>query len=486
MADAYTQQSSLDLSQTAYDLMVRFAYRPELYFDQVADVQSTNQSTPGPTVQFTIINDLPLATTALSETTDVSAVSMSDSTISVSLQEYGAAVISTARLRGTSFVPIDPVVANVVGYNAGASIDTIARIALDAGTNVMYGSGLGSTTLNTTVTSRGAVQLTTTYSALDIRVARARLESQNVPKFGGYYMGYIHPDVIADLQGESVSYNPSLGWRAANTYADPSKLFTGEFGMFEGVRFIATPRAPIFLGSGAAGNATLTTALTNGQTAITSLAVTALTTAIASGANVYLVSGGNTQTVVASSAAAVGATTIAVNSFTSNAAYPIGTAVDPAYNVGVLTVTSGSLQGTYTGATPTIGATLTAGTATLSGSPVVATAGGGVFTISGGTVTGSGTVTASSYYTGVNVYGTYVLGRQALAKAFSSIDGNGPDPHIVPGPITDKLRRFVPMGWLHFVGYKVFRQAAIMRIEGASQLGNDVNTYNPAIDEGAV
>src|SRR5487761_1922491 len=252
MADAYTQQSSLDLSQTAYDLMVRFAYRPELYFDQVADVQSTNQSTPGPTVQFTIINDLPLATTALSETVDVTAVSMSDSTVSVSLYEYGAAVISTNRLRGTTFVPIDPVVANVVGYNAGASIDTIARKALDAGTNVMYGSGLGATAINTSITARTGVTLTSTASALDIRVARARLESQNVPKFGGFYMGYMHPDIIADLQGESVSYNPSLGWRAANTYADPSKLFTGEFGIFEGVRFISTPRAPIYGGTGAA------------------------------------------------------------------------------------------------------------------------------------------------------------------------------------------------------------------------------------------
>ncbi len=407
MADAYTVQGSLDLSQTAYDLMVRYAYRPELYFDQVADVQSTNQSTPGPTVQFTIVNDLALATTALSETTDVTAVSMSDSTVQVSLSEYGNAVVTSARLRGTSFVAIDPIVANVVGYNAGASIDTIARNALDLGTNVMYASGLGATSLGS-VTSRATVATTTTLSALDLRVARARLQSMNVPKFNGSYIGYIHPDIVSDLQGESVSYNPSLGWRSAQTYSDRVQLLTGEFGQFEGIRFIETPRAPIYEGAGAA------------------------------------------------------------------AAYATGT-----YNV-----TSGSLNGTYTGATPQVGATLTAGTATITGSPVVATSGGGVFTISGGTVTGSGTVTASAYNTGVNVYGTFILGRQSLAKAFSSIDGNGPDPHIVPGPVTDKLRRLVPMGWYHFVGYKVFRQAAIMRIESASLLGSDVNTYIPAIDTG--
>ncbi len=408
MADSYTQQSSLDLSQTAYDLMVRYAYRPELYFDQVADVQSSDQSTPGPTVQFTIVNDLALATTALSETTDVSAVSMSDSIVQVSLTEYGNAVITTARLRGTSFVAIDPVVANVVGYNAGASIDTIARNALDLGTNVMYGSVLGATALNTSVTARLGVTLTTTASALDIRVARARLRSQNVPTFNGNYIGYISPDIVADLQGEYVTSGAALGWRAAQTYADRTALLTGEFGQFEGVRFVETPRAPIYEGAGAAS----------------------------------------------------------------------------AYTVGTLNVTAGSLQGTYTGATPAPGSVLSAGSATVTGSPVVGTSGGGVFTITGGAVTVSGTVTSGTNYTGVNVYGTFILGRQSLAKAFSSIDGNGPDPHLVPGPVTDHLRRLVPMGWYHYVGYKVFRQAAIIRIESASQLGNDVSLYIPAVDTG--
>ena len=38
------------------------------------------------------------------------------------------------------------------------------------------------------------------------------------------------------------------------------------------------------------------------------------------------------------------------------------------------------------------------------------------------------------------------LGRQAVAKAHSIVDGNGENPHIVPGPVTDYLRRFLPLG----------------------------------------
>jgi hypothetical protein len=107
-----------------------------------------------------------------------------------------------------------------------------------------------------------------------------------------------------------------------------------------------------------------------------------------------------------------------------------------------------------------------------------------VFYFSGAVVTASGTVTASAYNTNVNVYATVVLGRQSLAKTFSTIDGNGAFPHVVPGPITDRLRRFVPLGWYWLGAYGIFRQASILRIESASLLGADVNTgFDPGIDD---
>ena len=59
--------------------------------------------------------------------------------------------------------------------------------------------------------------------------------------------------------------------------------------------------------------------------------------------------------------------------------------------------------------------------------------------------------------------------RQALAKAFSSTDGNGPMPRVVPSPVGDALRRFTGMGWHWLGGYARFREEAIYRVEsGAS------------------
>src|ERR1700685_3779871 len=109
---AYAPQSSTDFAKSAYDLMAYYSLRPQLYYDAVADVMPTNQSFAGSSVQFTITNDLAFATTALTETSDITPVTISDSTVSLTLAEYGNAVTSTALARGTTFLDLDPVIAN--------------------------------------------------------------------------------------------------------------------------------------------------------------------------------------------------------------------------------------------------------------------------------------------------------------------------------------------------------------------------------------
>jgi hypothetical protein len=102
----------------------------------------------------------------------------------------------------------------------------------------------------------------------------------------------------------------------------------------------------------AAGVTTLQTALTNGQTGITSLSVAALPGAIASGSSVIIGAGtGQTQTVTTTAIANAGATSITVSSFTANAAYAVGSNVAPQPNA---SDNPSSLSGTvaYSGALP--------------------------------------------------------------------------------------------------------------------------------------
>ncbi len=245
---AYTETSSVDVDQVAFDRIAYFALRSELLFDQAADVQPTAQSMPGSGVTFTIFNDLSAATSTLSETTDVTAVALSDSQVTVTLAEYGNAVITTAKLRGTAFLDVDTVAANVVGYNAGDSIDQVVRDVLAGGTNVIYGGG-GSTTPS----SRTTVTATDIIEANDIRKVTAQLRKANAASFNGLYMGFIHPDVSYDLRRET----GAASWRDPHVYQDTMEIYNGEIGAFEGVRFIETPRAKVFEnasnGSGSTG-----------------------------------------------------------------------------------------------------------------------------------------------------------------------------------------------------------------------------------------
>lgn len=237
-----TTTSSVSVDQVAFDRIAYFALRSELLFDQAADVQPTAQSMPGTGVTFTIFNDLSAATSTLNEVTDVTPAAMSDSQVTVTLNEYGNAVITTAKLRGTAYLDVDAVAANVVGYNAGDSIDQIVRDVLAGGSNVVYAGG-GSTTPS----SRATVEAEDVIEANDVRKVTAQLRKANAATFNGLYMGFIHPDVSYDLRKET----GAASWRDPHVYQDTAGIYNGEIGAFEGVRFIETPRAKIFVDAGA-------------------------------------------------------------------------------------------------------------------------------------------------------------------------------------------------------------------------------------------
>ena len=236
-----TTTSSVSVDQVAFDRIAYFALRSELLFDQAADVQPTAQSMPGTGVTFTIFNDLSAATSTLNEVTDVTPAAMSDSQVTVTLNEYGNAVITTAKLRGTAYLDVDAVAANVVGYNAGDSIDQIVRDVLAGGSNVVYAGG-GSTTPS----SRATVEAEDVIEANDVRKVTAQLRKANAATFNGLYMGFIHPDVSYDLRKET----GAASWRDPHVYQDTAGIYNGEIGAFEGVRFIETPRAKIFEDAG--------------------------------------------------------------------------------------------------------------------------------------------------------------------------------------------------------------------------------------------
>lgn len=62
------------------------------------------------------------------------------------------------------------------------------------------------------------------------------------------------------------------------------------------------------------------------------------------------------------------------------------------------------------------------------------------------------------------VFRTIVAGKQALAEAVAE------EPHVVIGPVTDKLMRFRPIGWYGVLGFARYREPALYRIESTSSI----------------
>ena len=237
-----TVAGSLNRSQTMWDRALYFGLRPQLHFDMFADVKGENVTPDrGGVVKFTLFTDMAVASTALNESVDVDAVALADSQVTLTLVEYGNAINTTFKVRATSFIPLDQSLLNLLSYNAGLSMDTIARDVLKAGTNVRYATG-GSTDPS----GRTSIEPGDTITSHDVRLVVTDLRAANVADFNGYYAGVIHPHVALDLREET----GETGWRTPHNYAAPGQIWNGELGEYEGVRWMSTPQAPIFADAG--------------------------------------------------------------------------------------------------------------------------------------------------------------------------------------------------------------------------------------------
>lgn len=237
-----TVVSSVSFAGTkAYEQLAYWSLRPELHFDQVASVRPTNQTHAGGTVEFTVYDDMVAATSALNEITDPALVEIGDSVVLVTLVEYGSASLTTAKARATDILDLDTDVAALVGYQAGISIDTLARDELSAGTNVIAANGAANV---------GAVVAADTIKPRDIAKVVAKLRGANSrPIHDGCYVGFFHPDQMLDLRAET----GAAGWlEVANQTEDGSRRWNAVTGKFGGVMFVETPRVNIHTDGGAA------------------------------------------------------------------------------------------------------------------------------------------------------------------------------------------------------------------------------------------
>ena len=236
MPNVYTSTDSGSLGTSlvvsAYDKLVEFALRSQPMLRSVADKRPVNVTSPGTSVTFQIYNDLAVASSALTETTDPDAVGIPSTTsVSVTLNEYGNVALVTRKLQLTSLTDVDPGIANIIAYNMADSIDSVVQTVLRQGTNVIYAGSTATTTATVTAAA--------TLSSANIRRAVAKLRAgKTIARKGSLYWCAIHPEVSHDLRAET----GAGGWRLPHEYNSNDSIWAGEIGTYEGAFFVESPR----------------------------------------------------------------------------------------------------------------------------------------------------------------------------------------------------------------------------------------------------
>jgi N4-gp56 family major capsid protein len=227
--------------QIYYDKRLLKRAEKELVYKQLGRV-GTIPNGEGKSIYWTRYTNMPAQSSALTEGTDPTARGISAVTVSATLAQYGDLTQVTDVLSLTAFDNVISSAVELLGYQAGLTVDTVVRDVVAATTNVLYASG---------VAARTAISATDTLTVADIRKAVRELRGANAAphsKAMGKFVAVVHPDVEYDLQGDDA-------WVNAAQYTEKGidRIFQGETGELYGVKFLRSSNAPVLTNSGSAG-----------------------------------------------------------------------------------------------------------------------------------------------------------------------------------------------------------------------------------------
>lgn len=216
--------------------------KTELRFDFGAQVKNVPKNS-GTVVYFTRFSPLALATTALSEAQAPSFVDMTAVNVSATLANYGNAVKVGDLFEMTSIDVGLKEHTEVIGQNAGETIDRLIRTELNSG-------GTSAVVSTATAVALTAIRTSDTLTGLEVRRVVRDLKTAKAPKFSsGLYRSVIGQYGAMDLMGNSE-------WLDAHRYTTSDAIERGVVGKLHGVEFVESNDPLIALSAGFSTSAT--------------------------------------------------------------------------------------------------------------------------------------------------------------------------------------------------------------------------------------
>ena len=226
--------------KTFYDMTLIDEAQANLVHDQFGQKRPIPKN-GGKTIEFRKFAPLAKALTPITEGVTPDGKSLSVSTITATVSQYGDYITQSDVLELTSLDNTILEATKLLGRQAGATLDTVVRNVMHSGTNVTYCPKVAADGTETAVTSRTGLDNTCQLTVKVIQQVVAKLRAQNAPTINGKYVAIVHPYVAYDLMRDPE-------WIDAHKYAKPDNLYEGEIGEVSGVRFVQTTEAKIYSG----------------------------------------------------------------------------------------------------------------------------------------------------------------------------------------------------------------------------------------------
>ena len=224
--------------KTYYDMRLIDEASAALVHDQFGQKRPI-PANGGKTIEFRKFAPLAKALTPITEGVTPDGKSLSVSTITATVSQYGDYITQSDVLELTALDNTILEATKLLGKQAGLTLDTVTRNVITGGTNVTYCPKVSAAGAETAVTKRTDLDLTAKLTVKVIQKVVAKLRGQNAPTIGGKYVAIIHPYVAYDLMRDPE-------WVDAHKYANPDNLYVGELGEIAGVRFVDSTEAKIW------------------------------------------------------------------------------------------------------------------------------------------------------------------------------------------------------------------------------------------------
>jgi len=186
------------LSDSVVDLMNRAVIVSGQTYNKIDAYTTIRQDDMASSIAFTVFSRMSPATTALTDGTEASSTTMTDTKVTLTMAEYGAVITSTSLANIATAGKADLASAELVGINMGETQEKLGLAALEAGTNTIAADTSG------------------TLDNLDLREAYTALSSDGIAKFeDGRYVAFVNPAQVSDIKSDYIPIAQNTNLAAA-------------------------------------------------------------------------------------------------------------------------------------------------------------------------------------------------------------------------------------------------------------------------------